>query len=304
MKKMMGQITDRDFEVLKFLWRWKVTTTAVLITKFFPGCKPMTAYNRLCALQNNGIIRSRNPYHGQGGLWSLTDEGYERIRGKLFFLFDLKELGFKSEYPGHDLLVSALHNGEWLLDPPPGVEMFSEQELRRVNPEFYPPWVPRLQTNRPDGYFRVPIGNRKRTIAIEVELNQKAKIQYQEVARFYRSETGIERVIWLTDTQAFGRNLNSILKKEDDRESYPHAFVSFPEFKKLGWDAVAEAGSDAGKTIFEILYPGRESPRAFGGESRGSAPLPRMTDCLLNISKSPNKSIAPSFLELPSFSNR
>ena len=301
MKKLKGQITDRDFEILIFLWRWKVATTATIVTKFFAGSSGKTGYNRLLALEKNGVLFYRNAFSGHGGAWCLTADGFERMRGKIF---GLKEDGFKSEYPGHDLLVSAFHNGEWLIETPPCVEVFTEQELRRLNPESYPDWVPKLDTHRPDGYFRVPIGNQERTIAIEVELHHKSVDQYVSVASFYQFARSVERVIWLTSTSSFGRTLNAHLQREDRRDTYPHAFVSFSKFKDLGWDARIEFGRDEGKRIFEILDPSQGTGPEVGGQTERSLTKLRLTEVLLTVSKSANKSMTPEVFDLGTFAYR
>ena len=48
---------NREIPLLLFLWKWKVSTTAALIQKFFPNCKGKTAYNRILSLRKAGLIQ-------------------------------------------------------------------------------------------------------------------------------------------------------------------------------------------------------------------------------------------------------
>ncbi len=120
---------------------------------------------------------------GHKYVWTLSKAGYHSIRGRLPLL---KEDGYQSENPGHDLLVTAFHLGEWAFHKPDGVELITEQELRRFQPHCHPTWVPDTDLHRPDGLALVQGPKEKTTIAFEVELSEKSAPDYAHVGRFYR----------------------------------------------------------------------------------------------------------------------
>jgi hypothetical protein len=93
------------------------------------------------------------------------------------------------------------------------VEVFSEQELRRVAIDQYPPWVPRTDGHRPDGYWRVPCLKEKILLALEVELTQKRDLDYSLLAQFYAEEKSIFRVIWVTRTLSLAKHIQSIISE-------------------------------------------------------------------------------------------
>lgn len=132
-------LTERDLKILRYLWRWKVLSTAALTEKFFPERSPITAYTRLWHLQDGNYIRLIPLSDGKRFVWGLDQKGLASIKNQLP---DLREIGFKSENVEHDHLVSAIHIGEWLTTTTSDDYFFSEQELRRFHLDQYPEWVP------------------------------------------------------------------------------------------------------------------------------------------------------------------
>ncbi|MBI3293254.1 MAG: hypothetical protein HYZ71_00830 [Deltaproteobacteria bacterium] len=65
----------------------------------------------------------------------------------------LKDAGYLPSNWGHDLLVSAIHLGDGVFKDITGLETYTEQELRRVDPEFQPKWLPIPGGPRSDGRF-------------------------------------------------------------------------------------------------------------------------------------------------------
>lgn len=228
-------ITMRDFEVLKFLWRWKVSTTACLATAFFPEATAKTAYNRLWTLSRSGLIESKVDQTGKHHLWMVSTEGARRVQS---VLPTLRDAGFKSEYPKHDLICSALHNGEWLLKRPEGIEYYSEQQLRRIHSDVYPSWVPRAGSHRPDGYWKIPLAEKEkayRVLAMEVELHHKSSRDYEYAIDFYHHYSRIDGVLWLVKREAQMEKLLELTRKRDPKDAGRHKFVFWREFENRGW---------------------------------------------------------------------
>lgn len=293
-------ITDRDFAIVKFLWAWKVSTTAALTLKFFPNCAPNTAYNRLLELEKRGVILGRADVCGKYFVWTLTADGNARIKG---VAPELKDDGYRSEYPAHDLLAAAVHNGDWFLSRPGGVEVFTEQQMRRYAAHSCPSWVPTGDSHRPDGYWRITNGENARTIALEVELHQKSKVDYWRVAQFYELYRSVKRVLWVVPRASTAAHLAETLAERVCDGWNPHVFTIVSEFEKHGWAAPILVGEDKGSTIAGIL--GADAMSAIGSppdvprESPMNRPGPSLIRAMLNAAKTPHKSKAPKFFPLP-----
>ncbi len=214
--------------------------------------------------------------------WSLDQKGYGAI-GDL--LPALREDGYKSEHVGHDLLASAVHLGEWLLGAPAGVEVFTEQQLRRYNYELYPAWVPLDETHRPDGYWNVPDGAIKKTIALEVELSRQSHRRYEAIGEFYAKNKGIIRVLWVVRNLAAAHTINHHLCKAIAGGNTFHAFALAPHFQQQGWGAQVVHGAETGVSIYNLLQ-----------NSTRTCPQPVLARLNLDTRKSPHRSKScPSF---------
>ncbi len=195
-KKLPGIVLgDREIKILIFLWKWKLVSNAALSSpRFFPHTGAARAYNRLQAMRKANLIEMRCDAKCQNFAWCLTAKGFRAIRE---FLPALHEEGFRSEHFEHDLLVSAVHLGEWLVAKPHHVKLFTEQELRRVAYADYPSWVPQSPLHRPDGYFGFLGDDAIIPVALEVELNRKSARAYTNVSLIYQDLATIFRVLWL-----------------------------------------------------------------------------------------------------------
>lgn len=264
---------DRDIGILLFLWQWKVATTAMLGMRFYGNDKSTGVYQRLCRLEKAGYIQTRCGARGQHFAWTLTGRGFQTIEGRLP---KLVENGFKSENLGHDLLVSAIHLGDWITGIPNDCGVFTEQQLRRLPEQNYPDWVPQTARHRPDGYWKVPGGDKPRVIALEVELFRKADRDYQAVAEFYQAWKRIYRVVWVVerpkDASALGAKFKSVAGDESDY----HNFVTIDQIVHAGWQAKIMRGKDQGSCLAELLY-----------DKAMTRPLHVMGKSLMNAAKAP-----------------
>jgi hypothetical protein len=126
-KKMKRtELSKVDLDVLRFLWKWKVATTATLHAKFYSPRSLKGAYLRLNVLENDGFIQSHFDITGEKFLWSLSNLGFLAVRHQLP---PLKEEGFLSEAPAHDLLSLAVMCGDWLTTPRNGVHTFLDKRI-------------------------------------------------------------------------------------------------------------------------------------------------------------------------------
>jgi hypothetical protein len=250
LKQKVSLTFERDIPLLMFLWRWKVLTTAALAKCFFPEATQATAYKRLRNLERASYIQIRVDSSGRRALWTLTKKGFVVIRDQLP---QLKEEGFLPEHSYHDLLVTAAHLGDWLCGVPPNVEVFTEQQLRRFHRDSYPAWVPKKELHRPDGYWRIKIGNEAHTIALEVELKQKFLPEYRNTSLFYSHFAHVHRVLWVVPSMSFSKTLLRQMGFKDKPNESFHNFVGLSDFQKNGWGAKIFLGNERDQTISSLL---------------------------------------------------
>lgn len=238
-----------DVELLMYLWRWKLATTATLILRAYSDITDFAAYKKLLRLEKEEWIRIHPELLEDGFVWTLTKKGFGAIQHRLP---ELEQEGFASEHATHDLVCSAVHQGEFFFRKPEGVELFTEQELRRYPIELYPDWVPKNPNHRPDGYWYVPVGNPMATVALEVELSSKKLSRYDSVAEFYRHTKEIKRVLWLTGDR---KTANSVYRRlhASSPDCDIHNFILYEDFVKLGWQAPIFRGPEVGKRMDYLL---------------------------------------------------
>jgi hypothetical protein len=240
-------LSNRDFQMLKYIWRWKISSTASIHGAVNPALSPYSTYKALVKLEIAQFIRADVHLVETFYVWQLTEKGFYAIKE---FLGDLKEDGYLSENHYHDRLVQALHLGDWSRCNLPQVIHFTEQEMRRREMDGFPDWVPQTTEHRADGYTRFIGPARSWTFAYEVELSVKAVHKYEAILRFYRTSRSADRVIWLTSSQEVR---SAILRAKscirDDSTNF-HVFIDQEEFLSTGWDA--KVINESSETLFTL----------------------------------------------------
>jgi len=283
---------QRDLNLLVFLWRFKVATTATLTLKFFPAVAPATAYRRLWRLENGGFITSRADKAGRKYVWLLDKRGYEAIRG--YLPYHLVEDGYKSEHIGHDLVATAFHLGDWLIDAPGGVRIFTEQQVRRYRKDGYPEYVCRYRPHVPDGYTFIPSANSGITIAFEAELNAKGQNDYSCLYRSYGAAR-VDYVFWLAPKLTTAKRIWRYVQKGlDNDKPQNHNFITYPGFLRKGWGAEIVCGTSEGRAMREVIE--KLSQNQIKTESKLV-----LSHHLLNVSKTPFKSKSYKYFESGDF---
>lgn len=244
-------------------------TTSAIAAKFFPGENPINSYNRLTKLRLAGFtdiiaLDQRVMKY----IWILTSKSYAKVQGGLPKLL---QDGFRSENSMHDFFVSAVHLGDWLVSNPPGVEFFSEQELRRLDPDHFPAWVPRKIDHRSDGYWRIPYKGGLVTVALEVELTPKRDRDYVVLAHEYKNHPQISRVVWVARTQGMAGHIYRIFTTELGEDAGKHDFILLEDFQEKSWQARIIFGTESGKTLGRIL--GSQSAFESGELGNGCVPI-------------------------------
>jgi hypothetical protein len=248
--KKRCEITDRDYKLLRFLWKWKIVSTQGLAKKFYPEADPYTAYRRLLYLESDGYIGHYPVGRRFNDAWIIKEKGFNYI---LPYLGDLKSKGYKSTNYPHDFLATAFHLGEWLIHQPTNSQTYSEQQLRCYPEDLWPSWVPTSSLHRPDGYSAYQSADKQIIIAFEAELSLKAKKRYESIVAFYDGQPSINCVFWLVDSKLTLNAIRRTFQKFQVREWSKHHFVLLSDFKQKGWMASFIEGNLIGRSPANLL---------------------------------------------------
>lgn len=243
-------IGERDKRVLYLLWQFKLATTAIIAARVFQKTSHEGAYIRLRRLASAGYIKSLYPQSGRHHFWCLTDMGYELISKGLPALV---QDGYLSENLRHDFLVAVAHLGGWLQGEPENVRLFTEQELRRIDPTQFPKAIPKSKAHRPDGYWIVNLGTNQTLLALEVELSQKSLDIYASVGQFYHEIALVEQVFWIVMTIGQGKSMLNQFRKVVFEGADVHSFILLSDFLKSNWQTKIAIGKSQGQSIQTVL---------------------------------------------------
>ncbi|MAZ50107.1 MAG: hypothetical protein CME65_16210 [Halobacteriovoraceae bacterium] len=235
-------LSERDLNLLGFLFKYKVASSALVMGRYFSSCASHTAYKRLLALEKANFIEARSDHSGKNYLWMLKKKGFDVIKSSLP---ELAEIGFKSENIVHDYLCTLLSLSLETKSEDKKSIVISEQQLRRFDENVFPKWLPSPKDHRPDGYIRTSEEDNQKLIALEVELNIKKASRYLSTLYFFETYSDkIDHILWVLPSHKTGERLSRILKDSGissrslcpkDREDY-HLFISLVEFEKAGMD--------------------------------------------------------------------
>jgi hypothetical protein len=240
-------LTPRDSAILKFLWRWKLASTATVHEAIGSDSTPYSTYKALERLESRKYVEAVMPIEHRFIAWQLTKTGFLAIRESLG---GLCEEGYLSENPWHDRNVLAFHLGEWSKYQLSQVSLFTEQEMRRRHKDYYPEWVPDLAGHRPDGLTQITAGDKSTVLAIEVELSAKRQELYSPVISAYSSSRKFERVIWLVGNATIKSQIVKGKTAAADSSVNYHVFVNHEEFMYQGW--AAPVTNERSQTLFTL----------------------------------------------------
>lgn len=243
-------LSIRDYEILQFLWKWKVATTSMISTKFYGQSLGELAYRRLFKLKKGGFVTLATTRDGAHHFWVLDEEGFAVIKSSLPPLI---AEGYRSENLKHDILVVAAHLGDWLTVNSPDVATWSEQELRRVDPQSYPDGINKYAVHRPDGYWLIRNGDTVRAIALEMELTQKQSDAYADIICYYLDDENAEQVVWIVKTRATMKIIQRRIKDVIHDGHNIHSFIMLDDFLLSRWQTKVVSGKDTGKKLSELL---------------------------------------------------
>lgn len=263
------KLSQNDYECLKFIWQWKLCTTALLKHAVYKEKSYYRTYRRLRDLAQLDLITSLMSTDGNHYVWSLTEKGFSFLESHLP---ELDSNGFKSENRDHDFWVTAIHLGEWLTGIPKNCALISEQQLRRYSLSDYPEWTPKTSTHRPDGWWNINIGKpqNQSLVALEVELSRKTPMRYHKAATYYSSTVKPYQVIWVVGTSKDSDCIDEAIKSVSITRGEEQSFLTIDQYIQNQWQSKIEKGKNLGKTLLEILG---KSPERGPKELSGLFPL-------------------------------
>lgn len=240
----------RDVGIVLFLWEHKVATTAMLYQKFFSDIKQRTAYNVLLKLRKKKLIAVRTNDYGENPLWTLEKKGLNYVIG---LLPELKTKAYLSENKEHDLFCTSILLGEFLKKIPDDIKITSEQRLRTFHPEFLHSSVYDPEVHRPDGYWHFENGSKIKSMALEVEINQKSKKRYRGYSYFYEEFAEDERCLWIVKSP---KHAITIIKSmyEYQPEYQIHNFVLLKDIVENNWSCKIIRGPEKGQALSNLFY--------------------------------------------------
>ncbi len=282
MKKINIAITDQDQKCLMLLWRWKLLSTRALNLAIYPERTPYRCYRRLLTLEENDLIISTSSWDRKAVVWHLGKSGLDVISNNFV---ESIHTGFRSENKDHDFWVTAIHLGEWLMGTPENCANYTEQELRKVNIENYPEWVPQTKQHRPDGYWKIGLDKpgSESVIALEVELSKKTPMAYNEVGDFYSNMISPYQVIWVVRTDGDISYIHRHLKNGSSTQAREQSYILLSQFIESQWQSRILFGKNQGKSLIEILRTPVEP-----GQNHSSAKV------LLDVRKKPIDTVSSS----------
>lgn len=227
-------ISDRDRQMLEFLWRHRVATFRTLHTLFYDPIKPRTCYNRLNKLRKKGFVQTK----GLDGLyqhkyWCLDKRGMAyliQVKGEIF-----KTMGFAPQSLAHDHFASCVLLGDWYKKLPAGASIITEQELLSLDLSSVISGFQNESKRRPDGLWKFNIGSEKTFVALEVELHAKSDNDYIEIIRSYDSHFSIEKIIWVVEGAWLVKKIFNLVHKHSNLKPNDHLFLLAGEVKKDLW---------------------------------------------------------------------
>jgi len=178
------ELHEQDLILFQILLEQQCLTLQQLLSRFapdelkLPPQKKGAMYHRLYRMVKAGFLKQM-PYRGKSKVYLLAEKGWKELDKNLQdHLPCIQDLDMSTIE--HDLLCASLR---FYLEQHGGSEWNADREFRQVSEK-----LPRV----PDG----AIVWGKKDCFIEVELSQKSKARYDEIAQTYTADKGPDYVLY------------------------------------------------------------------------------------------------------------
>ena len=240
---------EKDLQILRSIFKWKILPASTCKLLCSPSENPRSFEKRIERLLTRRMLQ-RIDHIGKLRVLQLSQEGFIRFKNDID---GLKEDGYASELVWHDFLTVAFQLGIWAAGKPRGVDLITEQELRRYFKHDLPHWLPNVDSHRPDGFTRFKTDSSMRMMAYEVEMSRKTIDRYDSVAQYYSRTPQVEYILWLVKDPAIMTAIQKCVTNDDSSRLGAHHFILFDDFKDKFWDAKFVAGHKRGTTLIQLM---------------------------------------------------
>jgi hypothetical protein len=251
-------ISQREVELLFFLWRHRVATFQTLAQLFYPTTGNETVYNRLRRIREGDFIQTGFNERNGKTVWCLGERGYRFLESVR--LPELKSKGYRPNSCYHDLYAMAALLGDWYKAIPDGVDVVTEQELLTTELSCVPPKIQEAFKHRPDGLWVKTRSNEPSAIALEMETTGKSEARYDEICSFYGSFNFIETVVWIVPDRALAKKIQKSALACAMPKDGSHIFILLEDFESKLWAAKFLNSSMSEKSLSEFLSSSFEMP--------------------------------------------
>ncbi len=196
----MIRISDRDKRIFELLARYEIIGSKQIRKLLFGDIPETNFFRRMRELEKAKMIRRIGPMTDHSYAWLLGSKGKERMG------FGERDL-FKTRLTlEHDVTLTQVRMA---LDAIGVAKKFvAESELRkraRLHQTGY--LEKKKQVVVPDGLFPVLIKERAEVFALEVELNFKNRLRYQELFKRYAKMDGLYAIWYVVPNKSMGDRL-------------------------------------------------------------------------------------------------
>lgn len=244
-------LSEKDQDILIFIWRHRVVTFEALRTFFYPDLCKKKAHRRLLRLKHGEFVKSGKMDGTRRLVWCLDIRGFKYLVAN--FLPELKTKTYRPQSPYHDLMVAGALLGPWRLSPPSGVTIITEQELVATEQEILPYELRKKMEHRPDGLWVMGTENEKTAVALEVELSGKTSDRYEQICSFYTGNLFFKYVVWIVADKTLGRRIFYSSRKSGIPREDLHLFIEKQDFIERGWDCTILNESMNGISLANLL---------------------------------------------------
>lgn len=294
-------LSDRDKEILLFLWRHRISTLAAIRAVFFPNGTNDEAYLTMRRLRWGSYVDMLKMDGTNKRVFCLHQRGYKYLVANC--LPELRTKGFRPQSQYHDLFVAAVLLGRWARNRPRNVRLVSEQEMTSTVVEEIPADVRKTMDRTPDGLWIFSTATDSRAIALEVEISPKSTVRYEEICASYTSQIFFEHVVWIVADKALAHRILSASRKHGIPRDGQHLFILQKDFEKNEWASQFQNRSMDTMTLNDLLIT--KATRSIPVRSKASLPVEYLskTCAVENSAPSPFLTFHFSLGKLASYEN-
>ena len=212
------RVTPRDYKVLKLLFENRLGTNSQISDKFYEGKNRRNSRRRLKMLTDKGLLlKAQDIYLNQKCFYHITSKGLNKIYPKQ----QNRGLKLKSPNPMHDYGLTQLRD---IFDCSKIIHEYYTENMLLMNSNliFSDDIFKNRDDLRPDALFVTTSKGKKFYHAIELELNQKGHIYYQNKIREYHTNEKIYSVLFISNSETIEKKVMEVEKK-----LFPHGRTIF-----------------------------------------------------------------------------